>query len=458
MAYIRTLILCHHLYFLTFLVGSDPKSKKRSGACYFSNSTLSCRGNSYGNTRLYLHSINTSNVKSVYFDNIDYPFISDTYFNGFSLALTNLTWIKSHIKDIRPGAFDKINRLRELVLSDNKIKELKLYYFQNLGNIRVLDLNDNHLSKIEFPVFYNGSLSLTKLLLCCNLINAIADNAFSNLPNIKVIDLHSNELTNLNFSFPSSLIRLDLSSNRIITVNYKLLSFSSSVVLLARNPLECDCQTLLIYIKYRRRENYLLENSVLKNRNTTEYTETQEGEILRKEEKNTFCKTKDTPIKIYGMFNITDYANSNNCIQQAKNMTPSISTVHTLSKNDPTRRYTDKLGNWFSERIYMDNSSGRDENLTAIFLRQMSQQRDFNANSNFDYYNQLETPQPQREISFLRNILPIILILAFIIIIVTVFIVLELKRQGYWKKNGDDENAFSIENRNYCPSRLRFES
>ena len=216
------------------------------------------------------------------------------YFEG----LINLKVLKisGHVYDIQENAFKTTpslvflnldnNRLEELhlnvtidlinletlSLSKNKFQALENFMFKYLNNLKVLFLDDNDVSIIHDNAFF-GLRNLKKLSLRNNNICTLSNDTpiayfspksfrkpFMKLVELTHLDLYGNCLENLalySFSNLPKLSVLNLGNNRLFEVEESVIMSSPALkrLVLAGNPLHCDCNLLRI-------RNWLLQKNV----------------------------------------------------------------------------------------------------------------------------------------------------------------------------------------------------
>nr|XP_053641738.1 chaoptin-like [Cherax quadricarinatus] len=158
-------------------------------------------------------------IKELYLHDSDLWSISDNAFRGLESTLQMLDLSYNNLSFIPPQAFDRLDTLRSLSLSNNKISldpaeafngfRYTLQYLNLLGdnmgpipmdklkemrNVRTLGLStlpDKSLSKEDFKGF---GPAVEKLYLMKNGITGISSNAFEHVPGVKILDLSNNRI------------------------------------------------------------------------------------------------------------------------------------------------------------------------------------------------------------------------------------------------------------------------
>lgn len=185
------------------------------------------------------------NVEELYLDGNSFNTLSnsDSCIEG-SLCLGSLSELKKlflskcGIKNIDDTAFEGIDGLLELDLSDNDISEIAPKALTFLHSLKNLDLSRNNLSaipdfsilqtltelkldemhtftgEIDKSVLSRSMINLKKLSLKNNQIRWVSSLFFDKLPSLEEIDLSNNNLRSLNFYKPLVYIyKVDLSYN-----------------------------------------------------------------------------------------------------------------------------------------------------------------------------------------------------------------------------------------------------
>lgn len=109
--------------------------------------------------------------------------------------------------------------LWELIIENNEITEIDQNLLNDLPQtIRIVSLRGNQIKGIKNRVIANNYL--TKLDLSENDIDVIEDSAFRKTPSLTELSLNQNGINNLSFvsNLPASLVRLELSKNKISNI------------------------------------------------------------------------------------------------------------------------------------------------------------------------------------------------------------------------------------------------
>ncbi|PSN55581.1 hypothetical protein C0J52_12114 [Blattella germanica] len=131
--------------------------------------------------------------------------------------LKNLTWINSLDLDVENGAFDCLENLLSLNLTNNHVHPFEFPVFSNLKSLKELDLSNNELEFYEGSVpLFSKLYDLTTLILKNNEITSLVDNIFSDLKELKFLDLQCNKIRRIPenvFVSQKKLITLHLDFN-----------------------------------------------------------------------------------------------------------------------------------------------------------------------------------------------------------------------------------------------------
>ena len=128
--------------------------------------------------------------------------------NAFDLLdkLVFLYLSNNIISEIGNNAFKSLESLTYLDLNNNKIPHISIETFGSLSNLKYLILSRNKIAKIENNAFDFLKI-LEKLDLSQNQIPAIEDFLFQHLVNLEILSISPNPANNLNkdscLSFPS---------------------------------------------------------------------------------------------------------------------------------------------------------------------------------------------------------------------------------------------------------------
>ncbi|XP_057316006.1 slit homolog 3 protein-like [Hydractinia symbiolongicarpus] len=208
-------------------------------------------------------------------------------------ALTSLSIYESKIEVVTKEDFVGLQKLKRLELRENGLKKIEDMAFSELPNLIYLNLEKNLIQSIPEYTFASNS-SLLRLKLRRNKINHLFSNSFDGLRKLTFLELEENKIENLPtglfsalsssnlmiqlnnnkikkipnglFSNQASLYSIlvnenevseigdkafvgitftdgiDLSSNKIISISASVFEKASvPAMLLAKNPLKCDC-------------------------------------------------------------------------------------------------------------------------------------------------------------------------------------------------------------------------
>ncbi|XP_051788678.1 podocan [Erpetoichthys calabaricus] len=111
---------------------------------------------------------------------------------GLPKSLQELKMKDNELITVSDGAFEGMDKLREVYLSNNKLKVNSMYQgaWQELSSLNILDLSLNQLSHVPADL----PESLEYLYLQGNRISTIPVGIFDGTPNLKVINLRYNRL------------------------------------------------------------------------------------------------------------------------------------------------------------------------------------------------------------------------------------------------------------------------
>jgi hypothetical protein len=197
--------------------------------------------------------------------------MKDSFVSLTELRILGVWWCG--LRTIEVGAFNGLNKLTYLAISNTEISKIITGTFENLSNLEYLFLHDNNLQHLDSDVF-RGLVNLKKVRLDENKLKYLHPDTFLGLPNIKKIDLSNNpglqirvpnnrslfvshSLSQLDLSYCyisslsvetftnlSALERLDLTGNNLKTLDINILIALPilSELNLESNPLQCDCQ------------------------------------------------------------------------------------------------------------------------------------------------------------------------------------------------------------------------
>jgi hypothetical protein len=153
----------------------------------------------------------------------DLSFIPKNAFRDVGLVNLHKLLMKGcSIKGIDPGAFNGLEIVIEIDLSNNEIQKLDSRSFQENYRLRLLYLNNNPIEKLEDGLFSNHTF-LQTVELNNNLISHIGPKTFSNTPQLQRLSFEGNRLSFLRLTTVSQMVKL-------------------KSLVLANNPWKCDCK------------------------------------------------------------------------------------------------------------------------------------------------------------------------------------------------------------------------
>lgn len=169
-----------------------------------------------GNIVFFLHSIENLNLQNNNLEKIDFTL-------PFSLVVLDISFNKVH--SIKHEIFVGLNVLITLKLNNNLLETIPWELFNPLNKLENVDLQNNRISVLPNKLFaFNNYLKIVNLAK--NRISTVEQlSVFSD--SIEYLNLTNNKLHYLNFTLPSSLLCLDLSSNLINSV-YNLSFFNTT--------------------------------------------------------------------------------------------------------------------------------------------------------------------------------------------------------------------------------------
>ena len=179
--------------------------------------------------------------------------IGPTCFHGLQ-GIQSIDLSRNKLTSLPENLFRGLTSLLHIDLSKNRISVINQTLFHGLINIKRIYLNDNHLSYIEDGLF-NTLDSLEVLQLDSNKIKTIGGNPFSPSSSLRELHLQNNDLTSLPswIFYLKKIKKLDLSSNRITLLDLTWANrtdldqfLNASEIMLAGNPLTCDCKMAAI--------------------------------------------------------------------------------------------------------------------------------------------------------------------------------------------------------------------
>ncbi|MGH0172794.1 UNVERIFIED_CONTAM: hypothetical protein FKN15_008030 [Acipenser sinensis] len=144
---------------------------------------------------------------------------------GHFSRLHQLIWLyldHNYITAVDGDAFQGTRRLKELILSSNKISQLSNRTFHAVPNLRNLDLSYNKLQALQ-PEQLRGLRKLLSLHLRSNALKSIPIRVFQDCRNLEFLDLGYNRLRSLTrnaFAGLLKLTELHLEHNQFSKVNF----------------------------------------------------------------------------------------------------------------------------------------------------------------------------------------------------------------------------------------------
>lgn len=170
-------------------------------------------------------------------------FSAKTFQGPEQLIYLNLE--KNLIQSIPEYTFASHSSLGKLELGRNKIKHLFSNSFDGLTKLELLDLEENKIANLPTGLFSALSGSTLIIKLNNNKIKKIPNGLFSNQASLYAIMVNKNEVSEIGdkaFVGITLTAGIDLSSNKIISISASVFEKASVPgMLLAKNPLKCDC-------------------------------------------------------------------------------------------------------------------------------------------------------------------------------------------------------------------------
>lgn len=134
-----------------------------------------------------------------------------------SLKMLNLSG--NRISTVKPKTFDNLELLEILDMSSNKLTSLPTEIFKNFREITIIDLHSNSLRELPADLFFlKNSNKLREIYLSSNELNTLPILIFRCLKNLSILDLSNNKLLTLSkntFKGLNSLRWLSLSRNNL---------------------------------------------------------------------------------------------------------------------------------------------------------------------------------------------------------------------------------------------------
>ena len=175
--------------------------------------------------------------------------IGPTCFHGLK-GIQSIDLSANMLTSLPENLFHGLTSLLHIDLSKNKISVINKTLFHGLINIKRIYLNGNNLSYIEDGLFSTLD-NLEVLQLDSNKIKTIVGNPFSPSSSLRKLHLQNNNLTSLPswIFYLKKIQKLDLSNNRITLLDLTWVNRTdldqfliTSEIMLAGNPLTCDCK------------------------------------------------------------------------------------------------------------------------------------------------------------------------------------------------------------------------
>lgn len=136
--------------------------------------------------------------------------------------LTGISLTFSSLHEIDSKAFENMQSLRSLTLSNNKIQQLPIGVFKTLKSLNFLDLSFNKIETLNDNTFM-GLWKLEELKVNDNLLVKIYDKAFNYLRNVNKLSLQLNHIDTLSASFIDAFANIefvDFSENACVFGKY----------------------------------------------------------------------------------------------------------------------------------------------------------------------------------------------------------------------------------------------
>jgi Leucine-rich repeat (LRR) protein len=166
------------------------------------------------NTNLILNFDETNyGLDCVGFVNSTMSELPSNLFNKYR-AINSLFASNIGLTKLPADTFKNASKMLDINLSSNKLKSLEGKVFTPCKSLRKLVLNHNDLEEIDMDSFDNLN-DLEELDLSNNLLSVIPHKSLGQLTGLKTLNLGNNTLTVKYGMFPSSLVTLDLSYNKL---------------------------------------------------------------------------------------------------------------------------------------------------------------------------------------------------------------------------------------------------
>lgn len=167
---------------------------------------------------------NLQTVRSKAFDNMK---ILVNYYSKLKVCINYLLLNNNRIKNLEPNAFSLLDELKHLDLSNNNLSFIN-NDFENLKNLDLLNLSNNNISYINLTAIYADNINLSN----------------NNLSDISIVDIEKdwssinlsfNKLTSMPLVKNSRINELDISNNKLQSLNATFISESDIKHLNASN-------------------------------------------------------------------------------------------------------------------------------------------------------------------------------------------------------------------------------
>lgn len=149
---------------------------------------------------------------------------------------------------VKVTSVPEVPSLEKLDFSHNKINDIGYDAFDNLDNLKVLDLSNNKLVKLSDDIFEWNPLELRVINLHNNQLEFIQHFLFYDLDQLIEIDISNNNITFVHphaFGQLKNIVTLSMSGNQLHTLDPRWFSsFQSDIVshiALDNNQWSCDC-------------------------------------------------------------------------------------------------------------------------------------------------------------------------------------------------------------------------
>ena len=143
--------------------------------------------------------------------------VIDANFDGLT-SLSSLSLRHNNIRSITSAAFHHLTSLEQLYLDHNNIKELAPRIFYKLDKLKTLDLSHNNLLLVDEEILKD--IRSIQSLSCnsCGLTNFRAGFSLRFLRQLQLADNNIESLDDVEPHILRSLVKLDLSGNKISRV------------------------------------------------------------------------------------------------------------------------------------------------------------------------------------------------------------------------------------------------